>query len=343
MRRYLAAVLLLCLLIMLVLKVGPSAGRYLLQRVIVGRLRAGGFRVDGVEVTGLGLHRADLARLTLRGRESRSLRVGHVCAVYAPSRLLRGWIDEVHLSGVEINVARSGDQLMIAGLEPLFEGGAVSAPGLLPIATLTVSNSEVRVHTVGPIVHMPFSLEMRADPDRTAAEGTIRCANLEIEPLLAVMGWEPLEASGELGGSVDFRIRDGVVAGQGRLETAAGKAGRIAVNGDRFLTKYLPPADPRFTYVSIAEEALKDFRCDWARLDVSSSNGLLNVELQIRGAPAGRLPFSFDLRRRTFVRTTPEKSNANFGNGVELHLRFIDLSIEDILSSGHAVGILLED
>jgi len=98
------------------------------------------------------------------------------------------------------------------------------------------------------------------------------------------------------------------------------------------LTGLVGPSDPQYMYVSIAEEALKDFRYDCVRLDFSLEDNLINAALRFQGAPADRLPFSFSTRRREFIRVTPERSNADFSQGIDLTLKLNGLTLADIVA-----------
>ncbi len=185
-------------------------------------------------------------------------------------------------------------------------------------------------------------IDLRAD--HKAIDGTLRCENILLAQMLNLTEWVAAEGPAALSGQLPFHVRGRQIEVEnGFLETAPGQICRLRLREEFLLTRGLPPDNPGYLYASIAEEALKDFRCDWARADIRLVADKLSVALAVRGVPNQRLPFGYDVKKQAFFRTTPEKSNANFSNGITLTLRFNADSVEDLLYSAPALDMLLQD
>lgn len=175
-----------------------------------------------------------------------------------------------------------------------------------------------------------------------AMDSTIRCEGIQLAALLNLTGWVVAEGLAELSGQLPFRIHGGTLeVDNGFLETAAGQSCRIRVLQEELLTRNLPPGHSSYLYASIAEEALEDFRCDWARAEIRLAAGRATVAVSIRGAPNRRLPFGYNVKKQVFFRTPPEKSNADFSQGLTLTLRFNDVSVEELLYTAPVLDMLM--
>lgn len=331
-----AAVLLALIAIVLA---APLYAPTLAAHALRSALANTGLTLRRVEIETLNWTRAHIKRLELGSAESGlDLVVSDITAAYSPIELVRFRVTRVTIAGLRARLD-----------EAFFNAPSRFDPAVLQVVLLrrlNVADSELVLTRRNRELRIPFTLSVEmfapAGSNGGYLSGTLQISDVELAEAAAFAGGLVAHGSGVLDGAIPFRYAGNrVTVTNAYLETDPAHDGRIAVSDGGFLTRFVSPGDPQYIYVSIAEEALKDFRYDALRADFSMVDDNINAALRIKGAPAGRLPFRFDARRREFVRCPPEKSNANFSNGVDLLVRLNDLALEDLLFSRQTLDMLL--
>lgn len=331
-----AAVLLALIAIVLA---APLYAPMLAAHALRSALANTGLTLRRVEIKTLNWTRAHIRHLELGSAQSGlDLVVSDITAAYSPIELVRFRVRRVTIAGLRARLD-----------EAFFNAPSRFDPAMLRmvlIRELNVTDSELLLTRRNRELRIPFTLSVEmaapAGPNDGGLSGTLRISDVQLAEAAAFAGGPVTQGSGVLDGEIPFRYADDrVTVANAYLETTPGSDGRIAVRDGGFLTRFVSPEDAQYIYVSIAEEALKDFRYDALRADFSMVDDNINAALRIKGAPAGRLPFRFDARKREFVPCPPEKSNANFSNGVDLTVRLNDLALEDLLFSRQTLDMLL--
>ncbi|NOY23491.1 MAG: hypothetical protein GXO70_08285 [Acidobacteria bacterium] len=150
----------------------------------------------------------------------------------------------------------------------------------------------------------------------------IYCHQLELTSLLNLaMGGDKAEGSGTVSGYVPLNIRNGnLVFGKGFLQSVPGKSGSIRIEDSKDITGG----------VILAEEAVKDFTYQWARVNLESKDGNLNLILQLDGKPNQKLPLIYDDKIGDFVKDPHNQRHVAL-QGLSLDLKFVDIDINRLL------------
>lgn len=157
----------------------------------------------------------------------------------------------------------------------------------------------------------------------------LMCDRLVLAQLLRQFNLAYAEGEGAVNGRIPIRYQDGKILIQdGFLYSTPGKGGTI-----RFYEKVLSPGAliaQQSIQIQIAQEALKNFNYDWARLSLQSQNEDLLILMVIDGRPAGLLPFGF--RKDRGLYKTEGIPRANF-QGIRFNINF-RLPLDAILYYG---------
>ena len=90
--------------------------------------------------------------------------------------------------------------------------------------------------------------------------------------------------------------------------------------------------------MQIAQEALKNFNYDWAKLSLMSKDEDLMVRMQMDGRPAGLLPFGFQ-KDTGLVKI--EQPRAHF-QGIRFNINF-KLPLDKMISYGSGLSGLMQN
>jgi hypothetical protein len=150
----------------------------------------------------------------------------------------------------------------------------------------------------------------------------IYCNQLKLTSLLNLaMGEGKAKGDGTVSGYIPLRLVDGnLVFGKGFLQSVPGNAGTIQIADSKDITGG----------VVLAEEAVKDFTYQWARVNLESRNGNLNLLLKLDGKPNRKLPLIYDQEAGDFVRD-PQNRRLVSLQGLTLDLNFVDIDINRLL------------
>lgn len=121
----------------------------------------------------------------------------------------------------------------------------------------------------------------------------IYCDNINLAEALKQLGVVESEGDGVMAGQIPLRISsEGFTFEQGYLHSDPGRGGviRIGGQGGEMLSAMTQSVDE----ARLLQEALKNFRYQWAKLFVSTDSENLKLNLQFDGKPDGPLPFVQD-------------------------------------------------
>ena len=90
--------------------------------------------------------------------------------------------------------------------------------------------------------------------------------------------------------------------------------------------------------MQIAEEALKNFKYDWAKLSLLSEGDDLMIRMQMDGRPADLLPFGFS-KEMGLVKI--EQPRAHF-QGIRFNINF-KLPLDKMISCGSGLSGLMQN
>ncbi len=150
----------------------------------------------------------------------------------------------------------------------------------------------------------------------------IYCNRLELTSLLNLaMGEGKAEGEGTVSGYIPLQIKNGsLVFGKGFLQSVPGRPGTIRIADSKDITGG----------VVLAEEAVKDFSYQWARVNLESQNGNLNLILKLDGKPNRKLPLIYDEKSGEFVKDPLNRPLVSL-QGLSLDLKFVDIDINRLL------------
>lgn len=150
----------------------------------------------------------------------------------------------------------------------------------------------------------------------------IYCNRLKLTSLLNLaMGTGKAKGEGTVSGYIPLRLVNGnMIFGKGFLQSVPGNPGTIRIAESKNITGG----------VVLAEEAIKDFTYQWARVNLESLNGNLNLLLQLDGKPNRKLPLIYDEKAGDFIRD-PQNRRLVALQGLTLDLKFVDIDINRLM------------
>ncbi|KKO18151.1 MAG: hypothetical protein DCC43_14085 [Candidatus Brocadia sp.] len=163
------------------------------------------------------------------------------------------------------------------------------------------------------------------------------CDRLKLATLLKQFNAASAEGGGEMNGRIPINYKDGKLKiHDGFLYSTPGEGGTI-----RFHTDTLIPGASgvqQSIQMQIAQEALKNFTYDWARLSLMSQDEDLVIRMQMDGRPAGPLPFGYS-KNAGLVKI--EQPRASF-QGILFHINF-KLPLDKMLYYGSGFSGFLQN
>ena len=165
------------------------------------------------------------------------------------------------------------------------------------------------------------------------AELTFYCDRLKLTQVLEQLGGVNGEGEGAVNGRIPFRYHDGKISFQnGFLYSTPGDGGTIRLTGTDSLMAGIPEGTPQFSQIDLAREAMKNYQYDWAKLDITTEQEMLNLKLKLDGKPAEVLPFEYRQDFGGFVRVDADSPGSRF-QGIRLDVNF-SLPLDRILKYG---------
>ena len=156
----------------------------------------------------------------------------------------------------------------------------------------------------------------------TGMEFSLICEGLRLADLLnMVVGKENATGEGTISGVIPIRIGAGGISFQAaHLATSPGETGTLQV------------IDPEEMAggILLAEESIRDFTYDWAKVNIMESKDILNMTVQLSGKPRRKLPLKFDPAKKDFVRDPSGQRHVDL-KGLLLELKFVDIDVNGLL------------
>jgi len=162
---------------------------------------------------------------------------------------------------------------------------------------------------------------------------TLYCDRLKLTQVLEQLGGVKGEGEGAVNGRIPVRYDDGKIRfDHGFLYSTPGDGGTIRLTGTDMLMSGIPKGTPQFSQIDLAREALKHYRYDWAKLDITTEQENLNLKLKLDGKPVEVLPFEYRQDFGGFVRVDADSPGSRF-QGIRLDVNF-DLPLNQVLKYG---------
>jgi hypothetical protein len=163
------------------------------------------------------------------------------------------------------------------------------------------------------------------------------CDRLKLSTLLKQFNLARAEGEGAVNGRIPIRYKNGKIKVlDGFLYSTPGEGGTI-----NFRTDTLVPGASgvqQSIQMQIAEEALKNFKYDWAKLSLLSEGDDLMIRMQMDGRPADLLPFGFS-KEMGLVKI--EQPRAHF-QGIRFNINF-KLPLDKMISYGSGLSGLMQN
>ena len=140
----------------------------------------------------------------------------------------------------------------------------------------------------------------------------------------ALQGEQIAFGNAELNGMLTVGISDGIpVFRDGYLYSTPGVSGNIKFTQSKAISGG----------VLLVEEAIKDFNYDWIKVKLDTFSDKLNVTAFINGVPAGKLPLTYDMKTKDFVREKGGDHHLEL-KGLLLEIRFTNLDLKRLMKGG---------
>ena len=169
---------------------------------------------------------------------------------------------------------------------------------------------------------------------------TFYCDRLEMTQLLKQMGAFDAQGSGTLNGRIPVIYSDGNISfDNGFLFSTPGSGGKVVIaNSDR-ITTGIPMDNPQFAQLDLAQEALKDFDYQWAKLVFNTFEDTLDVKMELNGKPSKILPFEYKKEFGGFVRVDASSPGSQF-QGIQLDVN-LKLPFNKVMKFGNKIKSIL--
>ena len=169
---------------------------------------------------------------------------------------------------------------------------------------------------------------------------TLYCDRLEMTQLLKQMGAFNAQGSGTLNGRIPVIYSDGNISfDNGFLFSTPGSGGKVVIaNSDRIIAG-IPMDNPQFAQLDLAQEALKDFDYQWAKLVFNTFEDTLDVKMELNGKPSKVLPFEYKKELGGFVRVDASSPGSHF-QGIKLDVN-LKLPFNDVMKFGNKIKSIL--
>lgn len=154
---------------------------------------------------------------------------------------------------------------------------------------------------------------------------TVHCDRLRFADLLNTLTGKTVAfGEAEINGVIPIRLENGdIKVENGYLYTTPGRRGNLRFTDAAAISGGLP----------LVEEAVRDFNYEWLRVSLNSRNRRLYVNVELNGAPAGKLPLEYDAKSRNFVRSRDGARRVEL-EGLLLELKFVDIDLPALLRYG---------
>ncbi|WP_300462424.1 YdbH domain-containing protein [Desulfobacula sp.] len=185
------------------------------------------------------------------------------------------------------------------------------------------------------------SESIRIPQENNAYALTLYCDRLELTQLLKQMGAFNAQGSGTLNGRIPVIYSDGNLSfDNGFLFSTPGSGGKVMIQNTDRITAGIPMNSPQFTQLDLAQEALKDFDYNWAKLVFNTFEDTLSVNMELDGKPSNLLPFAYKKDLGGFVRVDASSPGSRF-QGIKLDVN-LKLPFNDVMKFGSKLNSILK-
>ena len=162
----------------------------------------------------------------------------------------------------------------------------------------------------------------RFPPQGEGMEIDLFCDGLQMADLLnMISGKNNASGEGTISGVIPVLIGpDGIRFKATHLATSPGETGILRVVDAAEMTGG----------ILLAEESIRDFAYEWAKVNIVDSGNRLNMVVQLKGKPRQKLPLKFDPGTRDFVRNPSGERLVDL-KGLLLELKFVDIDVNALL------------
>ncbi|WET05881.1 YdbH domain-containing protein [Lentisphaerota bacterium ZTH] len=148
-----------------------------------------------------------------------------------------------------------------------------------------------------------YTHAMRIKTGRHNYRAIVYCDGIVLSQLIESLGLSRAVGRGKVLGRIPVRLsKQGITFEKGYLYSVPGRGNNLKLLDTEALMKNVPENTREFTQLDIAGEALKDFDYQWVKLYLNTADGELKIKMKLDGKPANALPFTYDNKRKMFVR-----------------------------------------
>ena len=163
---------------------------------------------------------------------------------------------------------------------------------------------------------------MRLTPGAENIHITFYCDRLNLAKVLEQFGAAAAEGQGTVNGRIPLQYTGGKIRfDDGFLFSTPGEGGKIRLTGTDILTAGIPPDTAQYIQMELAKEALKDYDYSWAKLNLTSRDEELLLQMQMDGKPAKTLPFVYKKDLGGFMKVEANAKGSKF-QGIRLDVNF---------------------
>jgi hypothetical protein len=169
---------------------------------------------------------------------------------------------------------------------------------------------------------------------------TLYCDRLEMTRLLKQVGGFNAQGSGTLNGRIPLLYSKGNISfDNGFLFSTPGSGGKLMIQNTERITKGIPMDNPQFAQLDLAQEALKDFDYQWAKLIFNTFDNTLDLKMEVDGKPSKVLPFEYKKEFNGFRRVDASSPGSLF-EGITLDVN-LKLPFNEVMEFGNRIKSFL--
>ena len=148
---------------------------------------------------------------------------------------------------------------------------------------------------------------LRITPASRTYEVVLHCDRLNLAAILNQFGAADAEGKGTVNGRIPLKYADGKwLFNDGFLYSSPGEGGRIKIQETEKWAAAVPPGTPQYTQIQLAQEALKDYEYNWAKVGFQTVGDDLLMKLNFNGQPTESIPFTYNRELGGFVKLEAE-------------------------------------
>jgi len=175
-----------------------------------------------------------------------------------------------------------------------------------------------------------FTSAFQLSPTLKKTEIDVYCQKLSLSLLLnTFLGENKSIGTGYLSGIIPVVFEnDNIQFEKSFLHSVPGEQGTLKIEDSKDITGG----------VLLAEEAIKNFQYDWAKIDFETINNNLNLILRLDGKPATKLPLVYDDKTGDFIKTSNNEKHVEL-QGLKLDLKFVDIDINKLIKEQQKLNL----